>query len=139
MISHAKILRHGFTALFLLTLAGTAVFAQSEPAARPKAKRSCFSLSQWRGGWRSPSPDVIYLTVNENDVWRVDLSTPTNQLQWPDRHLITVVRGGDTVCSPIDLDLSVADGHGFRTPLIASAITKLTPEQVAALPEKDRP
>ena len=138
MISHAKILQHGFTALALLMLAGTAGFAQSEPAT-PKPKRQCFSLSQWRGGWHSPSPDVIYLRVDSNDIWRIDLNGGSIQLQWPDRHLVSVVRGGDMVCSPIDLDLSIADNHGFREPLIAKAITRLTPEQVAALPAKDRP
>ncbi|HEV2673992.1 MAG TPA: hypothetical protein VGV37_05575 [Aliidongia sp.] len=138
MISHAKIVRSGFAALALLTLVATAAAAQSEPAA-PKPARHCFSLSQWRGGWRSPSPDVIYLNVDMNQIWRIDLSAGSHQLQWPDRHLVSIVRGGDTICSPIDLDLSVADDHGFREPLIAKAITKLTPEQVAALPAKDRP
>jgi hypothetical protein len=33
----------------------------------------------------------------------------------------------------------VSDGHGLKIPLIASRITRLTPEEVAALPRKDRP
>jgi hypothetical protein len=136
MSPHAKILRYGFAALALSALAGGTALAQSAPSAKPA--RSCFSLSQWHGGWRSPRPDVIYIGIDGNQVYRIDLSAGSNQLQWPDRHLVTVVRSGDEICSPIDFDLSVSDGH-FRTPLLAKAITKLTPEEVAALPAKDRP
>ncbi|GGE99884.1 hypothetical protein GCM10011611_01860 [Aliidongia dinghuensis] len=141
MIPNARRLRHGFAAALLAGLAGATAFAQTAPAPATPAspKRQCFSLTDWRGGWRAPNPSVIYIRVNISDVWRIDLSTPSNQLMWPDRHLVSVARGGDAVCAPIDLDLKVADTHGYREPLIAKAITKLTPEEVAALPVKDRP
>jgi hypothetical protein len=55
-------------------------------------------------------------------------------------HLINKVRGSDWICSPLDLDLQVADSHGgFREPLIVKSITRLTPEQVAAIPKRDLP
>jgi len=49
------------------------------------------------------------------------------------------------VCTAIDLNLSVVQGtggqlgDGFRVPLIATKLTKLTPEQIAAIPKKYRP
>ena len=118
----------------LSTLAGAAPTGPSAPD-RP---RSCFFVNEWRG-WKAPSPDVLYLGVNMHDVYRVQLSAGSPELQWPDAHLVSKTRGSDSVCDALDLDLSVSDGHGFREPLIATSITKLTPDEVAAIPPKFRP
>ena len=112
--------------------------APAAAAAKPADKTPCFFITEWQG-WKSPSPDVIYLGVNMHDVYRVDLSAGSSQLQWPDVHLVSRVMGSDSICSAIDLQLEVSDSHGFRTPLIASKLTKLTPEEVAAIPKKFRP
>lgn len=124
--------------LILLGLDASATLAQSDAVAA-KPARHCFSLSNWRGGWRAPTKDVIYLRVDSNDIWRLDLNGGSSELLQADVHLVNIARGGDTVCAPIDLDLSVADNHGFRTPLFVKSIAKLTPEEVAALPAKQRP
>ena len=79
------------------------------------------------------------MKVRHRDVYRVDLSHGANQLTSPGVHLVSVVRGSDQVCQPIDLDLRVSDGYGFAMPIMAKAITRLTPEEIAALPKKDRP
>jgi hypothetical protein len=50
-----------------------------------------------------------------------------------------VVRGINTVCSPLDLDLRVSDGYGIAMPIMAKSITKLSAEEIAAIPKKDRP
>jgi hypothetical protein len=121
---------------FGLALAGTAV-AASAPSASDHG-RSCFFVSQWRG-WKSPSPDVLYLGVNMHDVYKVELSAGSSQLQWPDSRLISQIRGSSTICDALDLDLAVSDGHGFSQPLIAKSIVKLTPEEVAAIPKKFNP
>jgi hypothetical protein len=125
----------------LLTAASA---ASAAPAKDPSAP--CFFITQWQG-WKSPSPNVIYLGVNLHDVYRVDLSAGSSMLQWPDVHLVSRVRGPDTICSAIDLDLEVADdtgirggvGGGMREPLIATKLTKLTPDEIAAIPKKYRP
>jgi len=130
--------RGGLIAAALLGLAVTAAHASPTPGATAPT-RSCFFINDWQG-WKSPSPNILYLKVNMHDVYRVDLSAGSSQLQWPDVHLVSIVRGGgNSVCDALDLDLSVSDGHGFREPLIAKSITKLTPEEVAAIPPKFRP
>ena len=106
--------------------------------AAPPSGQSCFFISQWQG-WKAPSPNVLYLGVNMHDVYKVELSGGSSQLQRPDVHLISRVTGSDSVCSALDLQLSVADEGGFREPLIARSLTKLTPEEVAAIPAKYRP
>ena len=133
----------------LLTTAGAAYAGPPKDSAAP-----CFIITQWRG-WKSPSPNVIYLGVNMHDVYRVDLSAGSRLLQTPDVHLVSRTRGPDTVCSAIDLQLEVSDDigvqgrfgtgvdggfdGGMREPLIASKLTKLTPEEIAVIPKQYRP
>lgn len=129
-------------ALIGLALAGMSVSAASAqgdaPAKTAKPARQCFYLSDWRG-WSAPNKDTLYLKVRNREVYRVDLAYGSNQLTWPGTHLVSVVRGPDSVCGPNDLDLRVGDGFGMPIPIRAKAITKMTPEQIAALPKKDRP
>jgi hypothetical protein len=120
-----------------------AALAVSAPAlaaaATPTKPQNCFFTTQW-AGWHAPNPTSIYLRVNLHDIYRVDLEGSSPMLTWPEVHLVNVVNGPDTVCGPLDLQLSVVeDGGGAREPLIAKAVTKLTPEQVAAIPKKDLP
>jgi hypothetical protein len=111
--------------------------AAAKPSYTP-APRSCFRATDWEG-WRAPSADVLYLRVRHKDVYRVDLSAGSPLLKSVGAILVSNVRGTNLVCSPLDLDLSVADPSGFSTRLIPKAITKLTPEDVAAIPAKYRP
>ena len=131
-----SMIRAGLLTTALLAVSAPA-FADAKDAA-PKPVRSCFSLSDWQG-WSAPDKNTLYLKVRNRDVYRVDLSHGTNQLTSPGVHLVSVVRGPDTVCSPIDLDLRVSDGFGFAMPIMAKSITKLTTEEIAALPKRDRP
>jgi hypothetical protein len=140
MTPNVRLLLPVVASLVLVGLDTRATLAQSEaPSAAAKPARHCFSLTNWRGGWRAPTKDVIYLRVDSNDIWRLDLNGGSPELLRADVHLVNIARGGDTVCAPIDLDLFVSDNHGFRTPLFVKSITKLTPEQVAALPAKQHP
>jgi hypothetical protein len=102
------------------------------------AHAPCFSITQWHG-WKAPSPDVLYLRVGQHDVYKADLSAGSTQLQWPDAHLSSRTHGQDSVCSPSDLQLYVADINGNGEPLVVSKLTRLTPQEVAAIPEQFRP
>jgi hypothetical protein len=127
------------------SLLTTALLAAATPAladpvakdAAPKPARSCFYLSDW-DGWSAPDKNTLYLKVRNRDVYRVDLSHGTNQLTSPGVHLVSIVRGIDTVCAPLDLELRVSDGF-IAMPIMAKTITRLTPEEIAAIPKKDRP
>src|SRR3954467_2239720 len=107
----SKITHIARAALIGLAIAGlgasSASAAQGSAADKPaKAPRQCFYLSDWRG-WTAPDKDTLYLKVRGRDVYRVDLSYGTNQLTWPGTHLVSVVRGSDSICHPLDLDLRV--------------------------------
>lgn len=134
----SKILRAG---VGIAALAAASVPAAQASAAQPgasSAARNCFYSSQWRG-WKSPSPDVIYIGVNNRDVYRADLAGGSRRLMWSDSHLINEVRGSNLICSAIDLDLKISDSGGFPTPLFVKSLIKLTPEEVAAIPPRYRP
>jgi len=111
--------------------------AAAAPGAGQAADHSCFFVTQWRG-WSAPSDDVLYLAVNR-DVYRVDLAGRAYGLHTPGRFLVSKVRGSSSICSAVDLDLAVADTTGYSTPLFARSLRRLTPDEVAAIPAKDRP
>src|SRR5580704_2047566 len=126
-----------------MAAAAMAAFAISTPArATAQAAHTgggCFLATNWQS-WKSPSPDVIYVLVGVHDVYRFDLSSGSNQLSQPDVHLSSQIRGSDWICSPMDLQLEVVDTGGvFREPLIVKSITKLTPQEIAAIPPRYRP
>jgi hypothetical protein len=126
----------GLAAAGLIGLTAASALADT---AQPVANSGgCFFASDWQG-WKSPSPSVIYIRVRMHDVYRLDLVGNTPDLNWPDEHLVTKFRGSDTVCGPLDLELSLADDHGMREPLIVKTMTKLTPDEIAAIPPKFRP
>jgi hypothetical protein len=137
MFKLSKILTGGLAAGVIAAGAGLATVAQADTPA--KTRSSCFFTSSWRG-WSSPSPDVLLLRVNMRDVYRVQLvGGGSSSLNHAGYFLVNQVRGPNTICSALDLDLAVADHHGFYQPLIARSLTKLTPAEVAAIPKKYRP
>ena len=133
-----SMIRAGLLTTVLLAAAAPALADPAAKDAAPRAARSCFYLSDW-DGWSAPNKDTLYLKVRNRDVYRVDLAHGTNQLTSPGVHLVSVVRGVDSVCAPLDLDLRVSDGFGMDMPIRAKTITKLTREEIAAIPKKDRP
>lgn len=123
----------------VLAAAGALSLATLAAPALADARAPCFFINQWQG-WRAPDDHTIYIRVNLKDIYRIDLSAGSQELTWPGSyHLITKVRGSSSICGPLDLQLELSDGHGFRQPLIARDLVKLTPDEAAALPKKDRP
>jgi hypothetical protein len=120
-------------------LAAGALLASGAQAAEPGQKSSCFFTNAW-SGWSSPSPNVLLLKVNNRDVYRVELEgRGSSSLDRTGYFLVNQVRGPNTVCSALDLDLAIADHNGFYQPLFPKTLTKLTAEEVAAIPKKYRP
>ena len=132
MSMSALALRAGLAAACLTLAAGSGV------AAPASSTHKCFFITEWQG-WSSPSPTVLYLKVN-SAIYRVDLSVGSDLLRAPGMHLNSKLNDNSSICTPLDLDLEISDEMGsLREPLIAKAITKLTPEEVAAIPSKYRP
>jgi hypothetical protein len=129
----------------LFLIATAAIFAASaslaiaaEPA-KPAASSQCFRMSQIRNHTKGDD-QTIYLLVRSKDVYRLDMSgrclagATSN-----DALVLKPVAGVDLICRALDLDLQVHTSPGMLSPCIIKDITKLTPEQVAALPPKVKP
>ena len=99
----------------LVTTALLATMVRAQPQA-PNGGGACFFSRDFQQ-WRSPDPNTILIRVGVNRFYRLDLAAPCRTLQFPDAHLVTVFRGSDSVCSPLDWDLRVAQYSGgyYRT------------------------
>lgn len=124
-----------------MVLAASIGSAASALHAQPKPAQACFRSEDWSGWKASPDSRTIYLRVGINDIYRLDLTSACNTLRDPDARLITHIRGSDLICSPLDLDLQVAEGPppGIEEPCIVKGLSKLTLEEAAALPKGSRP
>jgi hypothetical protein len=141
-------------ALVASLAAGTFALAQPAPDQSPApakssgatskaapAQNQCFLITQFED-WRAPDDKTMYIRVNLNEYFRIGMSGECPELTYPDPHLITVWRGTNEACGPLDWDLKVADGVGpgsFAVPCIVKSQTRLTAAEVAAIPKKYKP
>lgn len=101
--------------------------------------RTCFAANTWRGWSATDEGDALYLRVRQDDVYRVELTPGSRVRDRAGYFLVSEVRGSNWICSPLDLQLTLADQTGFRRPLFPQSLRKLTTEEVAAIPREDRP
>ena len=121
----------------LLGLVGSSA---ADPAGSSGANGTqCFLIRNF-DNWKATDAKTIYIRVNLNQYYRLDLGSQCPALLWPDARLITKWRGSDSVCSALDWDLKVSNGiHGFAQPCIVKTMTKLDPAAAAAIPPKFKP
>ena len=113
-------------------------FAQ-EPAKPAAASSQCFRMSQIDNHTKGDD-QTLYLSVRHRDVYRLSMSG--NCLAGASSNDALVMQptaGVDLICRPLDLDLKVRTSPGMLSPCIIKDITKLTPEQAAALPPRVKP
>ncbi len=134
-------MRKRFLTSTLIGLAAVSMLglAAADSQSAPQPAQQCFFSQDWNGWKATPDSKSIYIRVGVNKLYRLDLSVACPELRMPDVHLVTKLRGGSMICSALDLDLSVSDSHGFKTPCIVSNITPLSDAEAAALPNNLRP
>jgi hypothetical protein len=125
--------------LALAALCGASFASAQEPNSAAAPNSNCFYSSNWRS-WSAPGDsNILLLRVRSNDIYRIELSPNTRVHKRPERFLVNNLNGGPWVCSALDLDLRLNDPQGFSQPLIARTLTRLSPEEVAAIPAEDLP
>ena len=122
-----------------------AAVAQTEPKpqpdktdgkAAPSVQKSCFFSRDVRG-FAAPDDKTLYLRVRAKDVYRLDMKGRCPELDW--EHKIAIdSRGSSSICSAIDATVLVKTPIGVSRCAVES-LTRLTPEEIAALPKKSRP
>jgi hypothetical protein len=111
--------------------------AEAQPP--QKSPPQCFASRGWSGWKATPDEKTIYIRASGRRIFRVDFSAPCNGVASGFSHLIVRLRGSSWICNPLDLDLGVSQGHGFRTQCIVSQLTALSSEEALALPKNLRP
>jgi hypothetical protein len=124
-------------ALVLAGLAGSAAMAKSGAGdAGTLAPNQCFRVHDIQNSVQVSETRLNILT-NDHRYIRVDMTGRCFDPPFNDSYVLRV-NGPDTICAPIDLDLS-AGPPGFKTPCIVDKLTQMSPAEVAALPKKDKP
>lgn len=120
-------------------LAAGALPALAADQAKPEAGSQCFRMSQIRNHTKADN-ETLYFSVGARDVYRVAMSGACLAgASSSDPLIMEPVGGTDLICRPIDLNLKVKLGPGGLSPCIIKQITKLAPEEIAALPPKVKP
>lgn len=130
-------------AMMALIFAAASVSAVAQQASAPspqQPRRACFPITEMRG-WKASGNRTIYIRVGSDRIFRLDLVAACPLLMMAGTHLVTKTRGSDLICSAVDWDLAVAEPPPTSMPehCVVKKMTLLTPEQVSALPAKDRP
>ena len=121
-------------ALAGLVLAGCATPASDKTAnAEPRPARQCFFASTV-SSFSAVDERTVHVRVGVKDVYRLDLFGRCPDVDW-NQQIALVSHGGNSICSGLDATIITKGPIGpQRCPV--SKVTKLTPEEVAALKAK---
>jgi hypothetical protein len=121
-----------------LLAAGLAVsVAHAQPAPSPKPARACF-FKQQMNGWKEVGDRQVNIRVGVRDVYVIALASPCWNLKWS-QALGVEARGSSSICTGDTVDVIVPDHVTGPDRCWGQVTKKLTPEEVAALPPKQRP
>ena len=113
-------------------------FAFGAAAQAQPNTQNCFRMSQLQST-RADGQQTIYARVGVSDFYRIDLAFKCTSLPYPSNGLVLEPAGGkDLICTPLDLDLKAND-HGALESCPIKSITRLTPEEAAAIPKRSKP
>jgi hypothetical protein len=119
------------------SLAATSLAAAAQ-AAEPAAKtpRSCFFTSQI-SSFNPVDDRTINIRVGVRDVYQLALIAPCPDVKWHES-LAIQSRGSSSICSGLDAEVITRSPIGpQRCPV--QTVRKLSPEEVAALPRRQKP
>ena len=97
----------------------------------------CF-LSSDVSGFRAHDDKTLYIRVGVSQVYRLDLMSNCFDLSYRERLGFEHTPGNPWICSPLDATVVYGE-HGIPSRCPVSAIHKLTPDEITALPKKDKP
>jgi hypothetical protein len=123
-----------------LSAAGLAVLAPpTAPVSAQPAQRhaeQCF-YSRGLDGFNAPNDRTVYIRAG-NRVFRLDLMIDCIGLAFRDHVGLESIPGDPWICQPIEAQVVYRE-NGVPTRCPVSAIHQLSPDELAALPPRDRP
>ena len=126
------------TKIALLALVGASLLAGAA-AAQPAASRNqeCF-VRRNINGFSAPNDRTVFLRVGVKDIWRLDLFTTCPGLAFRNSFGLEDRPSSAWICSPLEATVVYREA-GIRQRCPVSAMRKLTADEVAAMPKRDRP
>ncbi len=118
-------------------LALAAAASASPDFALAASKGQCFyarNISSFSAAGR----ETVNLRVGVNDYYQVKLLGTCQDIDWTQR-IGLESKGSDWICSGLDVTVIVPSSTLGVQRCAASSIVKLTPEEVKALPKKEKP
>ena len=118
-------------------LAAVALSAATAGAQPGSSGAQCFARQNIEG-FQAPDDHTVYLRVGVNQIYRLDLMVPCSGLSFRDDINLLSTAGDPWICNPIQATVVYHQG-GIPNRCPVSAIHRLTPDEVSALPKRDRP
>lgn len=116
-----------------------AVLCLAAPAASAASSHdTCFARRNVES-FSAPGDQTVYLRVGVNGIYRLDLMTHCLDLSFRESVGLEDQPASAFICSPLEATVVYRAAGGIPQRCPVKAIHKLTPEEVAALPRKDRP
>lgn len=127
------------TAAVLTTLAlAPDASGQSSPPRSSRPRSECFD-ARFVSSFSAPNDQTVYIKVGTRDVYRLSLFSPCLNVDWTQAIGLKSIAGSDWICRGVEAELIVPNRQLGRQRCLVSDIHKLTPEELAALPRRDRP
>ncbi len=126
-------------AFALLAAAGADVAAHAQPQtpAKPEqTRRSCFRSADVTN-WVDVDRTTLNLQVNNREIYQLKLFAPCGDIDFSQR-IGLKSRGSDFICDGLDVEVIAPTPTGPET-CPATSLRRLTPEEVAALPRRQKP
>lgn len=119
----------------LLGAASAATLADADTPTS-KAPRQCFWASSVNG-FAAVDDRTVNLSVGARDVYQLELFAPCHDVKWTET-IGVESRGDSTICSGFDATIIAPSTIGPQRCAVRN-VRKLTPEEVASLPAKQKP
>ena len=124
------------TTLAAAALLGAAASATPASAASGKATQACF-WTRDVNSFQAVNDQTVNIKVGVRDVYQLTLFAPSPDIDWTES-LALQSKGSSWICSGLDATLIVPGPIGPQRYPVTS-IRKLSTDEVAALPPKQRP
>jgi len=103
-------------------------------ASQAQSMKHCFNDSQFSGWWRAAGDKTLYIRTNNARYYRLDLAQSCGTSGYPAAHLIFLLHGSNTICSPLDFNLRVSQGLGdIARPCFVKSMSEVPSSEVATL------
>ena len=100
--------------------------------------RSCFYARQL-SNFAAAGEQTLNLRVGVRDYYQLKLLGRCTELPWAEMIGLETRGGSEFICSGLDVVVLVPRPGGGRERCMATDLRKLTPEEVKALPSKEKP